>query len=225
MGELSVFVDESGDFGALAAHCPFYIVSLVVHDQDEPIDAQLGRLEKVMRESGFDRYGPVHTAPLIRREAPYSELDGRQRRRMFDALFAFSRRCSIRHKVILVDKRWFGDGDALEERIARELGEFLRENISFFQSYDKVIVYYDRGQKEISRTLRVAFAASLSHVEHRVVAPADYVLFQVADLCCTIELVERRRTERGLTKSEAAFFGGAGSFKKTYLKEFRRWAF
>ncbi len=46
MGELSVFVDESGDFGALAAHCPFYIVSLVVHDQDEPIDAQLGRLEK-----------------------------------------------------------------------------------------------------------------------------------------------------------------------------------
>ena len=118
-----------------------------------------------------------------------------------------------------------GDGDALEERIARELGEFLRENISFFQSYDRVIVYYDRGQKEISRTLRVAFAASLSHVEHRVVAPADYVLFQVADLCCTIELVERRRTERGLTKSEAAFFGGAGSFKKTYLKEFRRWAF
>ena len=82
MGELSVFVDESGDFGALAAHCPFYIVSLVVHDQDEPIDAQLGRLEKVMRESGFDRYGPVHTAPLIRREAPYAELDGRQRRRM-----------------------------------------------------------------------------------------------------------------------------------------------
>ena len=209
MSELSVFVDESGDFGALAAHCPFYIVSLVVHDQDEPIDAQLGRLEKVMRESGFDRYGPVHTAPLIRREAPYSELDGRQRRRMFDALFAFSRRCSMRHKVILVDKRWFGDGDALEERIARELGEFLRENISFFQSYDRVIVYYDRGQKEISRTLRV-------------VAPADYVLFQVADLCCTIELVERRRTERGLTKSEAAFFGGAGSFKKTYLKEFRR---
>ena len=141
---------------------------------------------------------------------------------MFDALFAFSRRCSMRHKVILVDKRWFGDGDALEERIARELGEFLRENISFFQSYDRVIVYYDRGQQEISRTLRVAFAASLSHVEHRVVAPADYVLFQVADLCCTIELVERRRTERGLTKSEAAFFGGAGSFKKTYLKEFRR---
>ena len=72
MGELSVFVDESGDFGALAAHCPFYIVSIVVHDQDEPIDAQLGRLEKVMRESGFDRYGPVHTAPLIRREAPYA---------------------------------------------------------------------------------------------------------------------------------------------------------
>ena len=171
MSELSVFVDESGDFGALAAHCPFYIVSLVVHDQDEPIDAQLGRLEKVMRESGFDRYGPVHTAPLIRREAPYSELDGRQRRRMFDALFAFSRRCSMRHKVILVDKRWFGDGDALEERIARELGEFLRENISFFQSYDRVIVYYDRGKRrEVARSgspSRPRSATSSTGLSHR----------------------------------------------------------
>lgn len=36
MSELSVFVDESGDFGALAAHYPFYIVSLVVHDKTSP---------------------------------------------------------------------------------------------------------------------------------------------------------------------------------------------
>lgn len=85
MSELSVFVDESGDFGALAAHCPFHIVSLVVHDQDEPIDAQLGRLEKVMRESGFDRYGPVHTAPLIRR-----------RRRIPSSMVGRGAACSMR---------------------------------------------------------------------------------------------------------------------------------
>ena len=56
-------------------------------------------------------------------------------------------------------------------------------------------------------------------------APDDYLLFQVADLCCTMELAEMRRLEKGLTKSESAFFGGAGRFKKTYYKEHTRKAF
>ena len=30
---LSVFVDESGDFGPFEAHSPYYLVSLVLHDQ------------------------------------------------------------------------------------------------------------------------------------------------------------------------------------------------
>lgn len=32
MRELSVFCDESGDFGAYDHHCPYYIVSLVFHN-------------------------------------------------------------------------------------------------------------------------------------------------------------------------------------------------
>ena len=31
MKELSVFVDESGDFGQYEQHSPFYIISLVMH--------------------------------------------------------------------------------------------------------------------------------------------------------------------------------------------------
>ena len=33
MKELSIFVDESGDFGNYAEHSSYYIVSLVMHDQ------------------------------------------------------------------------------------------------------------------------------------------------------------------------------------------------
>ncbi|WP_296011876.1 DUF3800 domain-containing protein [uncultured Adlercreutzia sp.] len=225
MGELSVFVDESGDFGSLSSHSPYYIVSLVLHNQAASIVDQIGKFNERMRREGWDGYGPVHTAPLIRREYPYAFLDGAKRRRIFDALFAFARRCDISHASIIVDKRWFGSGTALEERVARELGLFVRGNIERLQAYDKVVVYYDKGQKEVSRTLRVAFSASLSNVEHRVVSPEDYLLFQVADLCCTMELVERRRREGGLTKSESAFFGGSSSFKKTYYKEFARQAY
>lgn len=33
MKELSIFVDESGDFGEYSTHSPFYVISLVLHDQ------------------------------------------------------------------------------------------------------------------------------------------------------------------------------------------------
>ena len=110
-------------------------------------------------------------------------------------------------------------------RLAREVGQFIRDNLAYFHSFDRVILYYDGGQKEISRTLELIFSSALAHVEFRTVRPADYVLFQVADLACTVELVEARRGESGLTKSESAFFGGASRFKKNYLKPLRRMLF
>lgn len=30
------------------------------------------------------------------------------------------------------------------------MGEFLRENLEFFQRYDRVVVYYDKDQKEVT---------------------------------------------------------------------------
>lgn len=225
MAELSIFVDESGDFGEVSKHAPFYILSLVLHEQSNSIDEQVARFEQRVLTEDLESYLPVHTAPLIRREKPYKNLDGKTRKRLFDILFAFSRRCDIKHKCFVIDKRKFGWGANLETRIGRELDRFIRDNIEYLQSFDKVIVYYDKGQKEISRTLCVCFAASLSHVEHRLVAPADYMLFQVADLCCTVELAEASRQLSELTKSERAFFGGAASFKKTYLKLYRKQEF
>lgn len=35
MREISVFVDESGDFGEYEKHSPYYIVTMVFHDQSE----------------------------------------------------------------------------------------------------------------------------------------------------------------------------------------------
>ena len=33
MKELSIFVDESGDFGEYSTHSPYYAIALVLHDQ------------------------------------------------------------------------------------------------------------------------------------------------------------------------------------------------
>ena len=53
MKELSVFVDESGDFGQYEQHSPFYIISLVMHDQSVDITNDLNKLEKEMRYQGW----------------------------------------------------------------------------------------------------------------------------------------------------------------------------
>ena len=39
--ELSVFVDESGDFGEYDYHAPYYIISLVFHNQSNDIQFDL----------------------------------------------------------------------------------------------------------------------------------------------------------------------------------------
>lgn len=64
------------------------------------------------------------------------------------------------------------------------MASFIRENMEFFYSYDIVKIYYDNGQVEVTRILSSVFNALLENVEFRKVTPADYRLFQVADLIC-----------------------------------------
>ena len=50
---------------------------------------------------------------------------------------------------------------------------------------------------------------------------SDYKLFQVADLVCTMKLLELK-TEAGLfSRSEREFFHNARDLKKNYLKALR----
>lgn len=67
MKELSVFIDESGDFGEVK-ECPaYYLVTFVFHNQDDDIGRQVENLEESVRTAGFDvEY--IHTGPVIRRE-------------------------------------------------------------------------------------------------------------------------------------------------------------
>ena len=105
MKELSIFCDESGDFGPTSNHSPRYLISLVLHDQSKDIGPQIERFRGELQGHSFTAYAPIHTAPLIRREERYAEIDGKTRRKLFDILFAFFRRCDVKLKVIDIDKR------------------------------------------------------------------------------------------------------------------------
>ena len=43
---LSVFIDESGDFGPYDFHAPFYLVAMVLHNQDVDISKNIDDLER-----------------------------------------------------------------------------------------------------------------------------------------------------------------------------------
>ena len=74
---------------------------------------------------------------------------------------------------------------------------------------------------EVTRILSSVFNALLENVEFRKVTPADYRLFQVADLICALKLVELKAEDHALSKSEKYFFGDERTLKKNYLKPLR----
>ena len=61
--ELSVFIDESGVFGPYERHSPYYIVTLLFHDQSIDISGNVDHLNKRVYELQLPSY-TIHTAPL-----------------------------------------------------------------------------------------------------------------------------------------------------------------
>lgn len=219
--ELSIFIDESGDFGEYAFHAPYYIVSFVLHEQSNQIQSYIEELDHQVQLLGFQKHA-IHTGPLIRRESIYIDAELSLRQKLFRALFHFARKVPIRYAFISVKKAECKDKVDLSTKISRGVAEIIRNNYKYFQGFDTVIVYYDNGQIELTRILTAIFNALLSNVDFRKVAPTDYKLFQTADLICTLELLNLKATHKDFTKSECAFFGGVRDFKKNYYKTLKK---
>lgn len=227
MRELSIFIDESGDFGPYEPHAPYYVLSLVFHDQSEDIGGHLDRIHDALLDRGLAADHAIHTGPLIRREKDYTWMGMADRRSLFRVLVEFVRHCTITHRSFVFSKRDHRDSDALVTAMSRELGAFVRDNHAFFAGWDRIVVYYDNGQKEITNVVNSVFNALLTSAEVRKVSPADYSLFQAADLCCTLSLLETKIGAGGLSSSERDFFstdkyGAERSLRRGYLRTMER---
>ena len=216
MSELSIFVDESGDFGTSSG---FYVMAMVFHEQSNPIGAEVTRLAQELNNAGLDPSWAIHTGAAIRGEGPYRGMDISDRRREFTRLFAFARRVPITFQTFDFRKREYPEHLQLKGAIARAVSIFLRENAEYLLSFDKVIVYYDNGQSEITDILNTLLNAFFFDVQFRKALPVDYRLFQVADLCCTLELLKLKDETRSLSRSDYYFFGNARTLRKDYLNK------
>ena len=218
---LSVFIDESGDFGPYEPHAPYYLVAMVLHDQSINIAENIAGFETHLNHLGYPQHA-VRTGPLIRRESVYAGELVEQRKRLFNALFNFARKLDFRYACVKVKKSECSDVIALTARVSKEIAAVLRSNETFWNSFDRVILYYDNGQIELTKILTAVFNTLYTHVDFRKVRPVDYKLFQVADLICTLELLAEKADMNAFSRSELEFFDNIRDFKKNYLKSLRK---
>ncbi|MDE7284128.1 MAG: DUF3800 domain-containing protein [Lachnospiraceae bacterium] len=217
MKELSVFIDEAGDFGEVRERPAYYLVTFVFHNQENNIDQQVIKLEEDIKNTGFDvEY--IHTGPVIRREEVFAGYSIDERRKLLYKMLNFVNACPISYLTVVVDRKEAVDKVSLSGKLAKAINAEISVHQNLFVHFDKIIVYYDNGQSELSAILNAVFSIRFSSVEFRKAAPQRYRLLQVADFICSMELLKIKRAENRLSKSEEKFFYKPQELKKTFLK-------
>ena len=217
MKELSIFIDESGDFGEVQERPAYYLVTFVFHNQENSIDQQVAKLEESVRNTGLDvEY--IHTGPVIRREEIFTRYSIDERRKLLYKMLNFVNTCPISHLTVVVNRKEAADKITLSGKLAKAIHLAINSHQNFFLSYEKIIVYYDNGQNELSTILNAVFSIHFSNVEFRKAEPQKYRLLQAADFICSMELLRIKREEKRLSKSEEKFFFKPQELKKVFFK-------
>lgn len=192
MQELSVFIDESGDFGEVKERPAYYLVTFVFHAQENNIDQQVAKLEESIKLSGFDvEY--IHTGPVIRREEVFARYSINERRKLLYKMLNFVNTCPITYLTVVVDRKEAKAKVSLSGKLAKAINKEIDIHQDFFANFDKIIVYYDNGQNELSAILNAVFSIQFSSVEFRKAAPQKYRLLQAADFICAMELLKIKK--------------------------------
>ena len=217
MKELSIFVDESGDFGEISERPAYYLVTLLFHEQKNDITSNIKKLEESTKNSGFD-FEYIHTGPVIRREDVFSGLSIDERRKLLFKMLNFVAGSPISYEIAIVNRKEAPDKISLSGKLGREISKIIEKNRAFFDAFDKIIVYYDNGQIELGAILNTVFSIHFSNVEFRKAEPQKYRLLQAADFICSMELLRIKKNENRLSKSEKKFFYKPQELKKSFLK-------
>ena len=216
---LSVFIDESGDFGKPNPQSPYYYVAMVFHEQLLDISDAIKNLDEHIQQQDFCS-SVFHAGPLIRREQIYKHETMEKRKALFNSLFHFARKVSIHYICPKINKlKCAPDVHSYIARLSRTISDELKKYLDYLNSFDLLINYYDYGQNELSKVIIAVFNTLFANVEFRKVKPADYKLFQVADLICTMELTNDKAERNEFSRSEREFFHSPRDFRKNLYKQ------
>lgn len=206
---LSIFVDESGDFGFKEGSSKKYVLSFIFHDQTKSIESNCGKINDLP---------PLHAGPLIRKEPPFENIEIKERKAIWRKFSLFFEQLPIKCSYLVYDKKEFEEQiNKMEKRMNKDLFSLLESKNEYLRSFDQITIYYDRGQAPITKLLAKSFAdAGINFSFKEEVKPYNYRLFQAADYVSTVKLIENKMQHKELSESEKRFVKPR-DFKKTCL--------
>ena len=134
---MSVFIDESGDFGFVGDASKYYVVTFVFHDQQYDISSNIERIK--------DK--PVfHAGPIIRREYPFENDSPEDRKKLLHSIFMFTLSLPIKIKTFYYSKKDFNsDVLKMQAKMSKDLYNFFLDNREMFSEY-KLKIYAEPGK-------------------------------------------------------------------------------
>ena len=204
MKTLNIFIDESGDFGINNNASDLYVVSFVYLSSLNNIEPFLNALKKRLNKLKFTKM--IHTADLIRHKGDYKDLSIDQRRKIFTAIYQFSRKSPIKLKSIIANKKYTDTYKLLKKQLTMELNELISNNLKYFQKFDKITIYYDNGQSQLTSILEdvfknfnISFISDFDKIKEK--------LFQVADMLTFMDKYYYKfKHKLYISKNEKIFF-------------------
>ena len=217
--ELSLFIDESGSDNLKDR---YYLLTLVLHEQDEDISEGIRQYERSLADKGLPDI-PFHASPLMNGHDGYESMSPADRKRLLSSFRVFFRHVPVRHTCITLRTREYEDLDGVATAMRKGLVDFLFDELEYFQGFDTVKIYYDDEQKSVARAIHKAvdYALAKNAVVYRLASSADYRLSQIADYICTMKLTALKYADKASTATDEKFFGSWSQFKKGILKEVR----
>ena len=206
MKRLNIFVDETGEFGFGNESSELYGISFTFHEQDIDIMPQINKLNSRLEKLGYTNM--IHMADLIMRRGDYRGFDISKRKSIFNSIYQFSRRISVKYKTIIVDKKYTDNVRILRQKLSIEINNMIKEHENYFSKFDKIVMYYDNGQ-EILGTILDSIFYRFDSFEHRIdFDQKEKRLFQVSDMLTYIDKYDYKyKNKLSFSKSEKYFFG------------------
>ena len=202
---LNIFIDETGNFGFGKDTSELYGLSFVFHNSNDSIKKDIEVLNERLNKINYR--GMIHTSELVSKRDEYANFSLEKRKVIFNYLFQFTIKAKINIHSIIINKNYCNNERQLKNKLFEEVNNMVNNNKEYFNSFDKIVIYYDNGQEPIKLILKEVFSQFIN-VEYKV--KFDKIkkrLFQVADMLTFIDKYDYKYNNKlYLNKSEKIFF-------------------
>lgn len=140
MASLSVFCDEAGQQDMSAG---YYLLTLVLHDQSTSLGPFVDDYESHVVQNGLPDIA-FHMKDLLHGHGDYEGIDQSVRKKLLIHFNIFMQKAPVRYRTFVYGS-YDTDAKTLSAKMRRDIVNFVYNNLEWFQSFDKVPIYYDEG--------------------------------------------------------------------------------